>query len=124
MPLWRYEELIKPKQLAHLRTLIAAGEEEKFYSWSSWQRLAAKVRRMDNFECQHCKARGKYSPGVLVHHVKHLVDRPDLAMSIYDPETGERQLKTLCFACHLKEHPEKLRFVKPSRPPLTEERWD
>ena len=63
------------KQLETLRGLIDAGEEAKFYSWKSWERLSAQVRsRLDNSECQKCKARGKYAPAVLVHHVKHLQD--------------------------------------------------
>lgn len=123
--------MIKAQQLARLESLIAAGEADKFYNWSSWQRLAAKVKRLDNYECQRCKARGRYSAGRVVHHVKHLIDRPDLALSIYDPETGERQLETLCLFCHLREHPENLRGhpenlsrAKAKRPPLTVERWD
>lgn len=114
------------QQLAKLRDLIDAGEEQRFYSWKSWERLSARVRtRLDNSECQKCKARGKYSRAVLVHHVKHLRDRPDLALSVYDPETGERQLLSLCRACHEMEHPERMRPARgPAASPLTEERWD
>lgn len=114
------------RQLALLRDLIEIGAEQKFYSWKSWERLSTHVRtRLDNSECQKCKARGKYSPAVLVHHVKHLRDRPDLALSIYDPDTGERQLLSLCRACHEMEHPERMRPARgPAASPLTEERWD
>lgn len=59
-----------------------------------------------------------------MHHVKHLKDRPDLALSIWDSETGERQLETLCKFCHEEEHPESLRQFKPMATPLTLERWD
>lgn len=113
-------------QLAKLRDLIDAGEEQKFYSWKVWEHLSAQVRtRLDNSECQKCKARGKYSPAEIVHHVKHLRDRPDLALSIFDPDTGERQLLSLCRACHELEHPERMRTASgPAEKPLTEERWD
>ena len=114
------------RQIAKLRDLIDAGEEQRFYSWKSWERLATDVKtRLDNSECQTCKARGKYSPAEVVHHVKHLRDRPDLALSIYDPDTGDRQLISLCRACHELEHPERMRPARgAAAKPLTEERWD
>lgn len=79
---------------------------------------------MDHYECQICKARGRYSSGSIVHHVKHLRERPDLALSVYDPDTGERQLVTVCKACHEEEHPESLRRCAPAAEPITMERWD
>ena len=114
------------RQLEILQGLIDAGEEAKFYSWKSWEHLADYVKtRLDNSECQACKARGKYAPAVLVHHVKHLRDRPDLTLSVFDPDTKERQLISLCRACHEAEHPERMRPARgPADTPLTEERWD
>lgn len=117
--------MITPSQLARLRALIDAEQEYKFYSWKSWKRLSAKVRAIDRNECRLCKARGKYTPAEIVHHVKHLRDRPDLALSVYDPDTEERQLISLCRACHELEHPERLRpTASAAAKPLTEERWD
>lgn len=116
-----------PSKLERLRRLIDAGEEIRFYSWKDWKRLSAVVRfRLDRGECQTCKKNGKYSPAAVVHHVKHIQDRPDLALSIYDPDTGERQLITLCRACHELEHPERMRQPAQgaAEKPLTEERWD
>lgn len=117
--------MITSSQLARLRALIDAGQEARFYSWKVWKRLSAKVRAIDRQECLRCKARGKYSTAEIVHHVKHLRDRPDLALSVYDPDTKERQLVSLCRACHEEEHPERLRpaFAAAAKP-LTEERWD
>lgn len=113
-------------QLARLRALIDAGQEERFYSWREWKRLSLHVRlRLDNNECQKCKGRGKYAPAEIVHHIKHLRDRPDLALSIWDPDTKERQLVSLCRSCHELEHPERLRpTASAAAKPLTEERWD
>lgn len=113
-------------QLIRLRKLIEDGCEERFYSWQVWRRLSHTVRtRIDRNECQACKRRGKYAPAEIVHHVKHLRDRPDLALSIFDPENGERQLLSLCRACHEMEHPERLHLAQgAAAEPLTEERWD
>lgn len=112
-------------QMARLRALIDEGQEERFYSWRVWRRLSMRVRELDQQECQHCKERGKYSPAEIVHHVKHLRERPDLALSIWDPDTKERQLVTLCRGCHEAEHPERMRkATSAAASPLTVERWD
>ena len=62
--------------------LIATGREHEFYTGVEWKKLAAKVRAYDRNECQHCKAAGRYARGEIVHHVKHLKERPDLALLI------------------------------------------
>lgn len=111
------------RKLQELKDLIASGNQDEFYNWQEWRNLRARVYAMDNHECQMCKARGRYRHGDVVHHVKHLVDRPDLALSINDPVTGERQLVTICKRCHEAEHPDALRPYK-SAPPVSEERWD
>ena len=108
---------ISPTRLDRLRCLIDAGQEARFYWWPAWQELREAVMKMDNHECQICR-------GTIVHHVKHLRERPDLALSIFDPDTGERQLITVCKACHEEAHPESLRRSEPSAEPLTVERWD
>ena len=113
-------------QLARLRALIDAGQEERFYSWKPWKRLSLRVRELDHNECQHCKERGKCTTeDLIVHHIKTLRERPDLALSIWDPETKERQLVTLCRGCHEAEHPERMRkATSAAASPLTVERWD
>jgi len=108
-----------------LIALIAAGREHEYYASGEWKRLTAQVRAYDHNECQYCKAAGRYSRGDIVHHVKHLKDRPELANMMYDPTTGERQLITICKRCHEKEHPEALQQkVKDKSSPITEERWE
>ena len=100
-------------ELQKLNNLIAVGQEHRFYLWTKWKHLAKYVRdEIDHGECQMCKAEGKSGTknGVLiVHHIKHLKDRPDLALSLHDPETGERQLVTLCKRHHEEMHPESMR---------------
>ncbi len=115
---------ITSAQLARLRVMIDSGGEHGFYLWTDWKNLREDVLRMDRWECQLCRARGRYSRGEIVHHVRHLRDRPDLALSIWDPDTGERQLITVCKACHEAEHPEALRWRESQAEPVTEERWD
>lgn len=110
--------------LPRLESMVESGDEAAFYSWRRWRRLRAYVRKLDNNECQLCKAKGRYHRGTIVHHVKHLHDRPDLALSIWDPDTGERQLVTVCKSCHEAEHPEVLRHQDVKKPPVTAERWD
>lgn len=107
-----------------IRQWIETGQEHRFYTSRTWIRKAARVRRADHGECVLCKARGRYSRGELVHHVQHLRDRPDLALEEIDPDTGARQLITLCKRCHEEMHPESMRQSTPAAPPITEERWD
>lgn len=116
---------ISQPALARLQRLIDDGHAEKFYSWKSWGKVRQEVFKLDHWECQKCKRKGRYRKGYIVHHIKHLKDRPDLAMSVFDPETGERQLETVCKECHEEEHPESLKqFNFEPKIPVTEERWD
>ena len=113
---------ISDMRLTELRGLLKAGREHEFYSWPEWRRLRPDVLTLDNCECQECKRRGRYAQAVIVHHVQHLRDRPDLALSIYDGD--RRQLESVCKRCHEALHPESQRQNAPGAPPLTAERWD
>ena len=84
--------------------------------------LRREVLAVDNCECQECKRRGVYSKASIVHHVRHLRDRPDLALSVYDGDS--RQLEAVCKRCHEGLHPDSQRQYAPPAPPLTPERWD
>lgn len=112
-------------RLQQLQAMIAAGTSDDFYDWADWTRMRSQVLEYDRHECQICKERRRYRRAVIVHHVKHLRDRPDLALSLYDPDTGDRQLISLCRSCHEEQHPERWRRkLGPRTKPLTEERWD
>lgn len=116
---------ISPTRLDLLQRLILAGRSDLFYSWKSWKHRKAQVLQLDKFECQRCKHEKKrYQKACIVHHVKHLTQRPDLALSIWDPETGERQLISVCKRCHEELHPEAQRQFCQVHVPITEERWD
>lgn len=118
--------MISDLRLAQLRKLIAQGKEHEFYTWPEWRRepdgIRAQVLRIDRNECQCCRRKGRYRKAVIVHHIKHLKDRPDLALSIFDGE--DRQLESVCKSCHEAYHPESQRRCIDPTPPLTEERWD
>lgn len=115
--------MIAPTRLRQLVALIQSGKESLFYQWPEWKRVRADVLRLDQYECQKCKAEErKYRKAKIVHHVKHLKDRPDLALEIYDGE--ERQLISVCKDCHEKLHPESQRQYKALKMPITQERWD
>ena len=117
---------ISAMRLKQLAALIAQGNEDRFYDWPEWDEARDEALRLDRGECYLCRTRHKrFRKAVLVHHVKHLKDRPDLALSLFDPDTGERQLVGLCRGCHEDEHPERRwRGSTAFRSPVTEERWD
>lgn len=87
-----------------IKSLVDTGQELQFYTSALWKRKRVEVLTLDKHECQLCKQRGKYTRAEIVHHVKHLRNRPDLALCVRDPETGERQLVSLCRACHISIH--------------------
>lgn len=116
---------LTPSQLERLKQLITEGREDLFYSWRIWRdHIKPEVFRLDKTLCQKCKTRGKVKRATVAHHVKHLRDAPELAASIFNPDTGERQIISLCKSCHEEEHPEALRPPKEPAQPLTAERWD
>ncbi|MDL2318211.1 HNH endonuclease [Eubacteriales bacterium OttesenSCG-928-A19] len=106
-----------------LRECIATDTMLPFYKTTAWKHLRKHVLAMDHHECTACKARGKHTRANHVHHVNHVKDRPELALSIYyEDERGkqQRQLVSLCHECHERAHGHR---VKEHAPPLTPERW-
>lgn len=119
--------MTSPELIEKIRRQVEEGHEERFYNSGPWESVRDDVLKLDHNECQHCKAKGHFHTAEVVHHVKHLKDRPDLALEIYDPATGERQLVALCRGCHEIEHPERLRkrqATKRKKTFETVERWD
>lgn len=105
-----------------IKQLINSGEIWKFYNDWYWRKLSAQIMKEQNYECQHCKARGKYTRAKLVHHVRHLKDCPELAYARWQDEgRTKRQLVALCHNCHEAEHPD--RFGKRAEHYSHEERW-
>lgn len=81
-------------------------EATAFYKTAAWKRKREEVLRMDHYECQVCRSQGKYTKATTVHHVHHLKDFPQYALEIF--VDGERNLLSVCDACHNALHPEKL----------------
>lgn len=88
-----------------------------FYKTRRWRRKRRAILDRDNHECQECKKRGEFSRGIVVHHVRHLDARPDLALA-------DDNLLTVCERCHNQLHPEKFGQEEAAkRRQLTPERW-
>ena len=97
--------------------LIETGKLKLFYKRKTWRRKRRDILQRDNGECQRCKASGRYSRAVVVHHILHLDRRPDLAYV-------DSNLVSLCEPCHNLEHPEKfLTLGRERKQALTPERW-
>lgn len=125
------QEAFQKKRVIRMETTwisdaVQTGDMQAFYKSGAWLRKRREVLAYDHYECQDCKAAGRYTRAEMVHHEKHVRDRPDLALSMWhvDPATGERtrQLISLCFACHERRHPERLHKGE-RKPPVTVERW-
>ncbi len=113
--------------LKRLLEWIAANDVHRFYDTTEWRRLTRKVSAKDNNECQLCKARGRYRRADLVHHINHVKDRPDLALSEYYKDAdGKRQrnLISVCKECHETVcHPDRMK--RPAKNyQYFPERWD
>lgn len=114
--------LMTPQMFEFIEECIANNREIMFYKTTEWKRLRQTVLRMDKRECQMCKERGLHVRATHVHHVKPLKLFPELALSlVHQGEHGEeRQLVSLCHACHEQVHGHR---VKNRNAPLTRERW-
>jgi 5-methylcytosine-specific restriction protein A len=95
---------------------MADGWVRKFYLSAAWLHKRNEILERDNHECQKCKSKGKFSVAECVHHIKHLKDRPDLALA-------DGNLISLCGTCHNEEHPEKLHSNDKKPKYVNEERW-
>lgn len=97
--------------------LIANGNLHSFYTSREWKRLRREVLKHQRRRCWDCahKAPAVNKRGVIVHHVKPLRERPDLALSEYD-EAGNINLICLCASCHWDRHHKRAA-------PATPERW-
>ena len=96
---------------------------KKLYESKEWRKLRRVVLADDKYECQHCKAEGKYTKANTVHHVNYLFLHPELALETHykdDDGVVKRNLISLCHNCHEHIH----KWVQKEKPiPLTEEKW-
>lgn len=94
--------------------LIKENNIHAFYVSGPWKKLRQEVINKSNKECQLCKSKGKVSTATTVHHIKHLKDHPELALT-------RSNLMAVCKECHNELHPEKHRHK--SKKVINEERW-
>ena len=108
-----------------IRILIRERRTAEFYNDRTWRRLAAKVLRDQHYECQYCKASGRYTRARYVHHVNHLKDHPELAyQETYVDRHGKvvPNLVACCHACHEAQHPERFHYHT-RRKFVNDEKW-
>lgn len=81
----------------------------KFYKTKQWRKKRKEILIRDNDECQLCKREGRVTTqatlrdrqqSLTVHHIKHYDEFPMLGLT-------DKNLITVCPACHNKLHPEK-----------------
>lgn len=100
-----------------IKSLLEINRIKLWYKRREWKSKREEILRRDNYECQKCKSKGRYSAAVVVHHIKHLDTRPDLALA-------DDNLISLCGSCHNDVHPEKLpQCSGVGQKYLTPERW-
>lgn len=104
----------------------------KFYKLDEWLELRDAVLQFYHYECQDCKAKGKYKPAQMVHHNQWVKSHPETALDFYYIDNkGERKINlvALCNDCHNKRHPEKFKHLKDAqtqrhqKKQLNQERW-
>ena len=83
-----------------------------FYHTARWQAKRKDILRRDRKQCRMCRDKGRYTPATTVHHLKHLREYPELALT-------DDNLISLCSECHELVHPEKHQ----SKGFMNEERW-
>lgn len=72
------------------------------YDSAKWKHKRMAILRRDGYQCQDCRRYGRSTEATEVHHIKHVDEYPELAYV-------DKNLVSLCHACHNKRHPEKAR---------------
>ena len=105
-----------------IKELIRQGRLYKFYKSTEWLKLKAAVLSDAHNECVKCRAKGKISKAVEVHHVQWVKKHPELALSRTYTYKGQtyQNLLPLCHDCHDEEHE---RFGHEKKKQFNEERW-
>lgn len=109
-----------------IKALIAENKLYKFYKCREWRQLSDAVMKENNYECQHCKARGLHTAARSVHHVQWVRRHPRLALSRTYTYKGVtyNNLIPLCEDCHNKEHDKGRGLEQKNKNSfMNEERW-
>lgn len=110
------------EDIQFVKQCIKDQDLHRFYDSPKWKRMRQQVLKMDKYECQICRRRGRYTKATTVHHVNYVKKHPELALEFYYTWQGtqRRNLLSLCHDCHEEVHG----YRKKPKTPLTEERWD
>ena len=106
-----------------IQGLIDRDEVYKFYECKEWRRLRKVVLEDYKYECQICKANGKYTKANHVHHNQFVRHHPRLALTRKYIFKGKEYVNLLpvCKECHETVcHPKRLKHDKEI---INEERW-
>lgn len=90
-----------------IKQLVYRNRTDIFYNSWEWRTLSAEVKKEHHYECLMCKEQGRYTRAVIVHHVKHLREYPELAYDkYYIDQYGHKQLQLIpvCLDCHNAIH--------------------
>ena len=82
---------------------MARDFSRSFYHSREWKRAREAYFRRARGLCERCMARGRLTPGEIVHHKVHLTPE-----NVGDPSVSLAfdNLELLCRDCHAAEHPE------------------
>lgn len=75
-------------------------ESKAFYNSKEWIKCRKMVLMRDRYLCRECFKKKKIVKADVVHHIKELVDYPELALIL-------NNLESLCHACHNNIHADK-----------------
>ena len=94
-----------PKEVVVVAKHLTDQQIQEFnYTSEKWKRKRKYILSRDNYKCQICKRYGKNKEATEVHHIKHVDEYPELAYE-------NKNLISLCHACHNSQHPEKAKKV-------------
>ena len=82
---------------------------KRFYKTYEWIQMRDRILARDHYACVECRKGGRYTRADTVHHIRHLRDAPELALT---PEN----LESVCRDCHARIHDARKReFVNRER---------
>jgi len=106
--------MIKTERKQELIKHINNNELMKFYKSREWMSLRKEALKRDNYECQLCKAAGRYHKAENVHHMKEVKTHPHLSLTLSN-------LQCLCIKCHNDVH-DRLEVTRATKY-MNDERW-
>lgn len=91
--------------------ILQFSDIREFYKTYTWKKFRNEQMRKKKYRCEECWKKGYYRKATVLHHIKHLREYPELALT-------ESNMEALCEECHKEAHPEEFKKTK------FKERWD